>query len=34
MDDSGTYVTKKKTKATKKCLIKKYLNLIIIKTPY
>ena len=34
MDDSGTPVTKKKAKGTKKCVIKKYLNLMIITTAY
>ena len=34
MDDSGTHVTKKKAKGTRKCVIKKYLNLMIIKTAY
>ena len=34
MDDSGTHVTKKKAKGTEKCVIKKYLNLMITKTAY
>ena len=34
MDDSGTHVTKQKAKGAKKCVIKKYLNLMIIKTAY
>ena len=34
MDDSGTHVIKKKAKGTRKCVIKKYLNLMIIKTAY
>ena len=32
-NDSGTYVTKK-AKETKKCLIKKFLNLMVIKIAY
>ena len=33
IDNSGTHVIKK-AKGTKKCLIKKYINLMIIKTAY
>ena len=32
LDDTGTHVTKKKAKGTMKCVIKKYLNVMIIKT--
>ena len=34
MNDIGTYLIKKKAKGTKKCVIKKYLNLMIIKIAY
>ena len=34
MDGSGTHVTKKKAKGKEKCVIKKYLSLMIIKTAY
>ena len=34
MDDIGIHVTKEKAKGTKKCVIKKYFSLMIIRTPY